>query len=240
MRPTEPRSARSRKCASARSGSGEAIASSRKATGMRAPIRSSVSTADLDVAESRGGDPSLQLLAVAHRVEQPRRGQVRLGGRLTQGGRDRLDRRPRRRDLGVKGGQVGEPQATREGIPRLIRRRQPVSLGAGRHLHPVLEPSPKAIGVEQGLRLAIAEQTGHHQAWQGARRVALAEIRPLAGVQELQRLHHHLDVADSARAELDVEAGRPRASPTRRPDRGRARAAPAPPRPSGVRRCAGR
>ena len=106
-----------------------------------------------------------------------------------------------------KAARSANPRPRAKSVPRLVRRRQPVPLGAGRHLHPVLEPPPKAIGVEQGLRLAIAEQTGHHQAWQGARRVALAEIRPLAGVQELQRLHHHLHVADSARAELDVEAG---------------------------------
>ena len=51
------------------------------------------------------------------------------------------------------------------------------------------------------------QQTRHHQARQRARRVALAQIGPLAGVQELQRLHHHLDVADATRAELDVEPG---------------------------------
>ena len=52
------------------------------------------------------------------------------------------------------------------------------------------------------------------------RRIALAQPRVVAGVEELERLHEELDLADAADAELDVACA---GCPWRRSDRSIAR-----------------
>ena len=89
---------------------------------------------------------------------------------------------------------------------RFVWRDHP-SVRAGRNLDPVLEAPPETVRGQQRPGFAIAKETGDDQPREGARRVALAQIRPLTGVQQLQRLDHHLDVANPARAQLDVEPG---------------------------------
>ena len=206
---SEPRQHRSRKCSSARSGSGEAIASSRKrrrqARRRRAPAcrRRPRRRGTRRRAARRSSSR-----AIAQRIEQPRRLQVRLGAAARPASRrsprpPRACAAPRRRRPPESANP--SPRAKRARAPR----RRPAAGGAARPSRPA--PGARAAA-RTGRRRAASAPRDRRAApprtsrGKRARRVALAQIGPLAGVQQLQRLHHHLDVADAARAELDVEA----------------------------------
>jgi hypothetical protein len=101
---------------------------------------------------------------------------------------------------------VGEAQAPAHAAQALGIRRQGVGLAAVLELHAVLDATEEAIGVGQHALFAIGEQPRQRQLAQRRQRAALAQLPALAGVEQLQQLRHQLDVADAARAQLDVEA----------------------------------
>ena len=231
-----PRSARSRKCAERAIGigRGDRLLEERHRHA-RADQLQRVGR-HLDVAEAGRGRPAAPAPRgrASDRAAAPPPGAPRAAARPASRRSPRPPpawRRPRRR----RRPRSANPSPRAKAPAPRRRRRQPVALRAGRHLHPVLEPPPKPIGAEQ--RLAPRAPRGGPPPPGGGRARGVFRSRRsgrLPACEQLQRLHHHLDVADAARAELDVEPGRRRARPTRRPDRGTARAARAPPRP-----CAG-
>ena len=84
---------------------------------------------------------------------------------------------------------------------------QRMGLAAVLELQPVLHPPQESVGVGQRPLLAIGQQPGHRQLLQRPQGPALAQLGPLAGVEQLQQLGDQLHVPDAAVPQLHVEAG---------------------------------
>ena len=159
----------------------------------------------LGILEAQGRQRLLDVFARARGIERDRDLRAKRGRRIVEGRRDRFDRRALLRDRGVERGDVMPAQALGQARAPLELAGDALALRALLHLDPVFDVPPEAVGGDQRARLAIAEQPGDPQAVQRARRGALAQVAALAAVEQLQRLHHQLDVADAARAQLHVE-----------------------------------
>ena len=80
----------------------------------------------------------------------------------------------------------------------------------GDHLDPVLEAAKHDVRLGQLVAVAAGEEAGIEQALERFERAPDPEIGVAAPVQELERLHEELDLADPAAAELQIDPRRPR------------------------------
>ena len=119
----------------------------------------------------------------------------------------RLDVRPVLREVGEHRLGVGISRPPRQ--PRLLERvlGDGVRLPLGHHLHAVLEPAQRDVGLRQLVAIAAGDEAGVEQPLQGLQGPAHAQVRVAAAVEELQRLDEELDLADAALAELEIDAG---------------------------------
>ncbi len=81
---------------------------------------------------------------------------------------------------------------------------QAMRLQIEQQLQPMLDLAQKAIGVVEDAIFLIGQAADSFQGGQGEQRVALANFRQIAAVEELQKLDGELDVADAAAAGLDL------------------------------------
>ncbi len=157
------------------------------------------------IAKSGSRRQAFQLFAPAKRVEQSNGLEVPRLRRLAQRTGDGLHGRALGGHFGVEGRQGRKSKRRPQARPWRLFPGKAMALGARRHLHPVFEPAPKPVRFQQRPRFPVRQQPRQQQARERSRRIALTQIGPLAGVQQLQRLHHHLHVADPTRPELHVE-----------------------------------
>ena len=88
-----------------------------------------------------------------------------------------------------------------------------VSLAVEKNLEPVLDPPKKAIGVIHDASFIGGEATDLFELVNGQQGIGAADLGILAAVQQLQKLDHELDVANSTVARLDLEIGASRPRP---------------------------
>ena len=111
-------------------------------------------------------------------------------------------------EVAVEGGErVTCLVAQRAGEPRARRvvLRNAVGLALLLHLDAVLRASQEPVGLEQRVRVLARQHAGLRQRLQRALGGAAAQLRDASAVQQLVRLRDELDVADAARADLQVE-----------------------------------
>ena len=82
-----------------------------------------------------------------------------------------------------------------------------VSLAVEKNLEPVLDPPKKAIGVIHDASFIGGEATDLFELVNGQQGIGAADLGILAAVQQLEKLDHELDVANSTVARLDLEIG---------------------------------
>ena len=105
---------------------------------------------------------------------------------------------------------VRVPRAPREPLPLARLLGHGMRLPLGDHLDPVLEAAKHDVRLGQLVAVAAGEEAGIEQALERFERAPDPEIGVAAPVQELERLHEELDLADAAAAELQIDPRRPR------------------------------
>ena len=108
----------------------------------------------------------------------------------------------------IEGGAERRPvvERHRHGQPRpaCIVRRQRVGLRVPEHLQPVLDAPQELVAVAEFAHRRVPEQLGSLETRQDRQQRRALQPRVAATADQLQRLGHELDLANAARAELDV------------------------------------
>ena len=119
--------------------------------------------------------------------------------------------------LGRERRRRGVPEPARAPGERVGRGGQGLGLQPGLELEHVLGVAQPPVRAAEGAVLVVGDQAGEQQRVEGRPRAAPLQLWALAGVDQLQRLHEELDLADPALAVLEVEplGGARRARPPR-------------------------
>lgn len=100
---------------------------------------------------------------------------------------------------------VGEARRTGKGATAVAVGRHQMRAAEARELHAVLENAQHAVIVLEGGGILAADVAAVDESVERGGRAALADVLIGQPVDELKQLHSELDVADPARAELELE-----------------------------------
>ena len=138
----------------------------------------------------------------------PVQGQVAVAGgapaRREQGGEFRSDPRAHDLQLVVQRGHVRMAQPQRDALALRGIRRQHMGLRIAQHLDAVLQHAQEPVGIGQRVARCGIDMPGLHQRPQGRQQPAFAQRRLAPAADQLEGLRQEFDLADAARAALDV------------------------------------
>ncbi len=99
---------------------------------------------------------------------------------------------------------VSETEPERQSFAILRVRRQALGLGVAQHLQPVLQQAQEAVGIEQRRARLGGQMPGIAQGSQRRLQTTFAQRGLAATADQLQRLGEEFDLADAARAALEI------------------------------------